>query len=651
MPVQASSHAVWNRISSLDKGHLAVYIALIIALINGFIYMLVIPPWQHYDEPNHFEYAWLLAKRPGLPKMGDYDLEMHRVVARSMVEHNFFVNMGFLPDLNSTEKPAYIGPVSQLGDPPLYYLIASIPLRLFSLADPYQNIDWQYRSVQLISLMLYLATILCAWGLVREAVGVHSALVWIVPICLALEPSFNSSMTSINDDVGAIAFFTFFLWGAVYLIKHGFSWKGLVWSSVGAVICYFTKSNVYIAVPLLLLAVLLSLVPSPRRVWVWGAFGVVVLAGFFIMFTWGDASDWYRATLQSEPTRLQSDAAPVGSYVFQLSSQDNENSSLGSSLQQIVAFIDNPDLAGQTVTLGSWIWANQPTTIRGPIIQTYKTVKPFYQTIQVTLKPTFFTFTTTLPASTALLQINLSPFAKAPSPGKVIYYDGIVLLKGQWPTGQPPQFFDPQGTSGSWGGAPFQNLLRNGSAETAWPQVRGWVDRIGMHLLPDQARPSVVMYALLNWNYQGNYNFAILVHFVRTFWAKFGWDKVSFLGGTPYRYLAYAMLVGLVGAVFALWRYRKDAAWHALCFLGLATLGVWMSTYLRGIIYIFYGYYLPPAAVWFPVIVPTLMVLLGGWIGWAPARFRKYIHAAIPLGFLLVNIYAVVSIYLFYLWE
>jgi hypothetical protein len=651
MSVMTSSNAIQRTFSSPGKARLAVYAALIIALVNGIIYMAVIPPWQHYDEPNHFEYAWLLANRPGLPKIGDYDLEMRRALARSMVDHNFFINLGFLPDLNSTTTPAYIGPVSQLDGLPLYYLIASIPLRLFSLADPYQNIDWQYRSVQLMSLLLYLATIFGAWGLVREVFGAKSPLVWMVPICLALLPSFNSSMTSINDDVGAIIFFTYFLWGAVYLIQRGFSWKGLVWCSAGAAACFLTKSNVYFAAPLLLVAVLLSLVPTPRRAWVWGGLGAAGLVVLFITFAWGDASDWDRATFQPETTRIQSNTAPLGSYVFQLSSQENEITTLGSSLQQIVGFQDDPDLAGQAVTLGAWIWANQPTSIRAPMIQTYKGVKLSYKTIQVTLKPTFFTFTTTLPANTALLQVNMSPFYKAASPGKIVYYDGIVLVKGQRPAGEQPQFSDTEGTSGTWGGAPFDNLVRNGSAEQAWPQVRSWVDRIGSKLLPDQARPSIILYALLNLNHQVNYNFQILVNLVRTFWAKFGWDKVAFLGGRPYRILAYCMLVGLVGSAYALWRYRRQAAWHVLIFLGLATLVLWMTTYFRGPIYIFYGYFSPPARYGFPVIVPTLMLLVGGWTALAPARIKKYVQAGIPLVFLLINIYALVSIYLFYVRE
>jgi len=32
---------------------------LVLALANGLLYLVLVPPWQHYDEPTHFEYAWL----------------------------------------------------------------------------------------------------------------------------------------------------------------------------------------------------------------------------------------------------------------------------------------------------------------------------------------------------------------------------------------------------------------------------------------------------------------------------------------------------------------------------------------------------------------------------------------------------------------
>lgn len=640
-----------NNFHIKGRARLGLYAALLIALLNGMIYMLVIPPWQHYDEPNHFEFAWLLANRPGMPKPGDYDLEMHRVVARSMIDHNFFKNMGYLPDLSSTSQPAYIGGFSQLKDPPLYYLIASIPLRIFKLTGPYSNTDGQYRAVQIVSLVFYLALILCAWGLVKEIAGPDSPLTWIVPACIALLPSLTSTMTSINDDVGAITFFTFFLWGAVFIIKRGFSWKGVAWSLVGAVMCVFTKTNVAIAAPLFILAVILSLIPDHRRWWVWGSLCIIILAGILSVFTWDDASGWNRATFQSSPSRILSTSAPVGSYVFQIVSTPGENVSLGSSLQKIIPVEDSPDLTSQPVTFGAWIWGSQPGSIRAPILQGNKSPLSTSQTLSISETPTFYTFQVSIPANSTYLEVSLSPFLKNTVSGNIVYYDGLILLPGQWPANQAPKFSNDDASSGTWGGIPFTNRLNDASAESAWPRFRNWVDRLGSRFIPDRVRPSLVLYATLRWKDLWAFNSSVLVNLVRTFWAKFGWDKVSLLGGTPYRYLAYLMIASLLGAVLALWHNRRTAAWHPLIFLGLATLGVWAITFLMSTIYIFNGFYHSPARYAFPVIAPTVMLLAAGWLGWFTKKGQKIVQWVIPLGFILINIYAVLSIYLFYKWE
>jgi hypothetical protein len=68
-------------------------LVLLIALCQALLYLLLLPPWQHYDEPTHFEYAWLIANRPGLPDVGDFDQRMRRDVAASMLEHQFFWNL------------------------------------------------------------------------------------------------------------------------------------------------------------------------------------------------------------------------------------------------------------------------------------------------------------------------------------------------------------------------------------------------------------------------------------------------------------------------------------------------------------------------------------------------------------------------------
>ena len=94
----------------------AIYLIMLAGLIHGLLYVFLLPPWQHYDEPGHFEYAWLLANRLGLPSPGKYDQSMRREVAASMVEHAFFKYLDIRPNLLDQNTPVWIGS-SQTNDP------------------------------------------------------------------------------------------------------------------------------------------------------------------------------------------------------------------------------------------------------------------------------------------------------------------------------------------------------------------------------------------------------------------------------------------------------------------------------------------------------------------------------------------------------
>ncbi|MEJ2211239.1 MAG: hypothetical protein P8129_19665, partial [Anaerolineae bacterium] len=70
--------------------HRLLLALLILASLYGLLYLAIMPPWQHYDEPTHFEYVRLLAERKTLPQADDYDLAMRREIAASMQAHNFW---------------------------------------------------------------------------------------------------------------------------------------------------------------------------------------------------------------------------------------------------------------------------------------------------------------------------------------------------------------------------------------------------------------------------------------------------------------------------------------------------------------------------------------------------------------------------------
>ncbi|MEI7770040.1 MAG: hypothetical protein WCI67_08635, partial [Chloroflexales bacterium] len=61
-----------------------------LALCHGLLYMLIVPPWQHYDEPPHFEYAWLIADRGRTPTLDEIDPQLRRAVAESMDRARFY---------------------------------------------------------------------------------------------------------------------------------------------------------------------------------------------------------------------------------------------------------------------------------------------------------------------------------------------------------------------------------------------------------------------------------------------------------------------------------------------------------------------------------------------------------------------------------
>ncbi len=158
-------------------------VLLVLGLVHGLIYVFLVPPWQHYDEPNHFEYVWLAAHQASLPKPGDRDLALNRMVVGSMLANGFFKGMDYRPDLDSPNL--MINGYSQLDQPPLYYLAASLPLRFLGDAP----IETQLHAARLgLALIFYLLTILAAWGassLKSPRPGIHCAGWSLVPGFLA----------------------------------------------------------------------------------------------------------------------------------------------------------------------------------------------------------------------------------------------------------------------------------------------------------------------------------------------------------------------------------------------------------------------------------------------------------------------------------
>ncbi len=630
--------------------HRALLVIVLLALAHGLTYVFLVPPWQHYDEPDHFEYAWLAANRDAWPKPGDYDATMRLEVATSMVENGFYQNLGYVPDLSEKDGPIAIG-FTRLEDPPFYYLLASLPLRVLGELD----ITLQLYSARVISLLLFVTSLLAAYGVVSELTPAKHPLRIVVPAVMAMLPGYVDLMTSVNNDVGATALFSLFLWGAVRMIRRGFSLSSLLWTAGAAVLCFFTKNTAMLAVLLFPIAVLFSLFRGSRRWIAWSLLAAGALGFLIAVFSWGDGAYWYRDTEQASPTRLSSSEAPVGEYVIRIDIPPNSNRP---ALRQVIAPGESNRLNEEKVTLGAWIWASEPIRVRSPIL--WLDGKETSQDLEVGIRPKFFAFASEVPEGLNLLRVDLAPLDQPMQRSVTVFYDGLVLASGDRALEQAPRFSDPQGRRGEWGQRPFENLIRNGSGERGWPRIRPWATSLTKRVVGDTfyGPPSQVLASLLDWEASLAYYRSAAANLMRTFWAKFGWGHVPLLGRKPYRLLAGVTAIGMAGLGLALWRRRRtlrSLPWASLTLLGLALLGIWGMGLARGAGSFWTSWaFIPSARFVYPAIIPTALVLSLGWLEierrvWRRSRSQAGMLPVLTLVFFLaLDVFALVSLVTYY---
>ncbi len=582
---------------------------LLLGLIHGLVYVFAMPPWQYNEEPTHFEYAWLIASRLSLPEYPAYDQEKRREIAASMIEHNFYTVLGFLPDLNATDEPIWIG-TNVTGALPLYHIMAAIPLRLILNA----NVETQLYVLRLLSLLMFEVVLLLAYLVAGEFFPPGHALRWMTPASMAMLPSFVHLMTSVNNDVGATLMFSIFLLTTVRLVKNGVSIGRLVGLSVAALLCCLTKNTVIIALPLAVLAVWMALIKSRWAL----ALGILLLFGSIFAltatFTWGDAAYWYRASFQPHTSRISTGQSPLGEHAFLI--EANPGNKELSVFRQLLPSSTTEALRGKKVTLGAWIWADQPVEANLPAL--FDGVNAQMQSKPLTVTPTFYWMTVQVPANAPRLEVRLAaPVLPEGSQPVKIYYDGVMVVTGKWPANQTPVFLNSNAKRGSWGEKMFINPVRNASAESAWPYVRPWFESLTRkipwlaHLSPNELLASTMDVATSRWLY-----IATIKKLFETFWAKFAWERVS-ISPIGYQILTGISLLGILttGVFFPRRFYRASfSVKAAIIWLGIATSIVVVIVLLRG----FFGIYdlrtyIPVARYGYPAIIPIMLILCFGW--------------------------------------
>jgi hypothetical protein len=626
-------------------------VILVVGLVQGLIYTFAIPPWWHYDEPGHFEFAWQIVHFDHWPQFGEVDESMRRSLALSLLRFGYYDLLNYRPDLSSNE-PVFIGAAPQTTKYPLYYLIASLPLRLLWSAD----FAVQNRAMRLMSLPMFLLTLWVAWKALGELLPEGHPIQWMTVLFMTLLPGLADTMTSINDDVGAVLVFSLFLWAALRMMRRGFSLGRLMALGLALSLCYWTKNTTWTAFVLAPIALLFSLFRARLRPLAWGLLvGGLVFAGFFAL-RWGDARYWYRGAAQDENTRLMQANAPLGNYVFHLRYEKGQTPWIG----QFISVEQIRPLRAKTVTLGAWMWADQPVAVRFPTLRMviYKggvTYSPV-QTVSLTTVPVFYSITFDVPSDAERGWLELIPAPSGSEGQNVrIYYDGLILTEGA--RDGVPRFDDPFAQSGTWDGQPFQNRLRGASAESAWI----WLNPLIGRVLSKAALGSldVFLASLQDWAGNRAYYQSVVSTLFRTFWAQPARNKVSLLGApASYEVLQWLTALAMAGVIILLSRKAHSIPWAEVVFLSLSLASVWGATVVRGggeLLVI--QPLIPWARYAFPAIIPTALLLCAGW--WEGlhglGRWMKsapWQPGVIFVAFMLsLDIFALLSVTRYFYWK
>lgn len=600
-----------NKLNTSRRELRNIGLILLLALVHGLLYIALLPPWQHYDEPNHFEYVWMINTFGRLPQADDHDNEFSRELVASLLDNGFYDSSVEVPELPPAGEKLKTPGYSQLAEPPLYFIFASLPLFLVQSA----SIENQMYAVRLVSLTLFLISILAGWGVAKELTPDGHSLRWMVPLTMALLPGFVDVMTAVNSDAGAVAVFSLFLWGSVRIVKRGFSIADFLWVTVSAGLAYLTKNTAYFALLLYPVVLMFSVFRGRFRRLAWVITGIISATLLAVSITWGDAAYWYRATSQAEPTRLQDVGVVAGDSALQLNTKAEVTPNwLVPVFQPLPAGVGEK-LRGKTVTFGFWIWADEPVEITSPILNTPS--QNFSQSIEVGREPKFYAFSVKMPEDAERTWVTLSNRFSSKIQAGIIYYDGLVLVEGERPIHEPPQFNSPDGAVGVWGGQPFINLIRNPSGETAWPRVRPIFDDLGARVLPDNTRPSLILTSIIDWSASNFLYINSAQRLFNTFWAWFGWGHIPLMDGNRFLYqflLLFTFVVGF-GTVIGIVRRRRAIRWDIVLILGMSLIFSWGITWLRGPVYLAVPHiYLPVARHAYPSIISVVLVICFGWL-------------------------------------
>lgn len=247
---------------------------LIISVYVSFF--ILSPPFQMPDEPDHYQYIFLLSRRhyprltPSAKTPGDQKLlqimeevfSITKVASRDFSLPDFHVISSFVSEGDrSTVLPSSPPFLSKQGhQPPLYHIVGSI---VFGAADRMgTDLMTQFYAVRSVSAVFYFLTVFLLFRLflflLKTKEGAENLTVF-----AAINPLVLKMGISINPDIALLFFSVLFLFTVVRSYRDGKEYHPLIYAALAG-LAILTKFQGVFLVPLYPLFLLLKRVQSRK---------------------------------------------------------------------------------------------------------------------------------------------------------------------------------------------------------------------------------------------------------------------------------------------------------------------------------------------------------------------------------------------------
>lgn len=264
---------------------------LVLTAINGIFYIYFIPPWQSPDEPTHFEYVQVLADSGNIFGTIEQDLPLQQEIIISMDRHRFWQYLGW-PRPNPLPQTFKDVPFLRLSQaesqinrkPPLYYILASLIIRLLPEGSIYRNL-YILRS---FSLLLTIATIFTIYAGAKIVLPYDTAFPFICAGAVTFLPGFMQIGTSVSLDPLANLLSALFLLVMIKIQFQGCKLRLMISAFGISIFSIFVTYKCFSLIPILFVGIFLCYLSHYNRRVIWlkaMAMSIVFLLLFVIIYS------------------------------------------------------------------------------------------------------------------------------------------------------------------------------------------------------------------------------------------------------------------------------------------------------------------------------------------------------------------------------